>query len=84
MALGNTQIKRNDQFIIKSAIFKEELKMKITNTLPINWKDLQNRVCLLLNQAGYFATSPKTIDTARGKGEVDVYASSESDIIGLG
>jgi len=81
VALGNTQIKRNDQFIIKSAIFKEELKMKITNTLPINWEDLQNRVCLLLNQAGYFATSPKTIDTARGKVEVDVYATSESELI---
>ncbi|MBU3221140.1 hypothetical protein [Clostridium algidicarnis] len=44
--------------------------MKITNTIPKNWKDLQDEVCRFLNEAGYFAETPKKIRTVRGEVEV--------------
>lgn len=55
--------------------------MKITNYVPVDWKDLQNQVCRLLNEAGYTAESPKEIMTVRGKVEVDVYATSNTELI---
>ena len=51
----------------------------IFSTLPLTWKDLQERVCQILNQCGYYAESPKEISTARSsKLEVDVYAEDNS------
>lgn len=55
--------------------------MKITNTLPTDWRDLENRVCELLNQAGYIAENKKTINTVRGCVNVDVLATSENELI---
>lgn len=39
-----------------------------------NWKDLQQKVCLLLNQAGFIAETEKRINTPRGTIEIDVFA----------
>jgi len=55
--------------------------MKITNTLPTDWRDLESKVCELLNEAGYKAENSKTIDTVRGSVNVDVYATSENELI---
>lgn len=55
--------------------------MKITNKFPSDWINLQDRVCKFLNEAGYKAESPKTIETVRGKVEVDVFATSEKELI---
>lgn len=55
--------------------------MKITNDIPKDWKDLQNKVCKLLNEAGYPSESPKEINTVRGTVEVDVISTSEDELI---
>lgn len=39
-----------------------------------DWKDLQNKVCELLNDVGLIAEKEKTINTPRGNIELDVYA----------
>lgn len=41
---------------------------------PKDWRDLQNKVCLLLSQCGFKAETEKTIKTPRGEVEIDVYA----------
>ena len=55
--------------------------MKITNDVPKSWKDLQNKVCKLLNEAGYPSESPKEINTVRGKVEVDVFSTSNDELV---
>lgn len=55
--------------------------MKITNEIPSDWKDLQNKVCKFLNEAGYDSESPKTIKTVRGDVEVDVFSISNDELI---
>lgn len=55
--------------------------MRITNDIPKDWKNLQNIVCKLLNEAGYPSESPKEIDTVRGKVEVDVFSTSNDELI---
>jgi len=55
--------------------------MKISNDIPKDWKDLQNKVCKLLNEAGYPSESPKEINTVRGTVEVDVFSTSEDELI---
>lgn len=55
--------------------------MKVTNKFPVDWVDLQDKVCKFLNEAGYNAESPKTIETVRGKVEVDVFVTSELELI---
>lgn len=55
--------------------------MRLTNYEPKDWKDLQNKTCQFLNEAGYFAESPKTINTVRGTVEVDVLATSDMELI---
>ena len=51
----------------------------IFSTQPSTWKDLQDHVCQILKQCGYYAESPKEISTARSsKLEVDVYAEDTS------
>ena len=41
---------------------------------PTDWKDLQDKVCLLLCQAGFIAEKEKIVSTPRGQVELDVYA----------
>ena len=55
--------------------------MKITNDIPKDWKDLQEKVCKLLNEAGYPSESPKEINTVRGTVEVDVFSTSDEELI---
>lgn len=55
--------------------------MKITNEVPTSWKDLQDKVCKYLNQAGYQAESPKTITTVRGDVEVDVFVTAKEELL---
>lgn len=55
--------------------------MKVTNKFPTDWVDLQDKVCNFFNEAGYKAESPKTIETVRGIVEVDVFVTSEKELI---
>ena len=55
--------------------------MILTNETPNSWKDLQDKVCKYLNQAGYHAVSPKTIETVRGSVEVDVIVTSDDELL---
>ena len=55
--------------------------MKVTCDIPNTWIELQEAVCKYLNEAGYSAESPKTIQTVRGKIEVDVYAVAKNELI---
>jgi len=55
--------------------------MILTKEIPSSWKDLQDKVCKYLNQAGYHAIAPKTIVTVRGKVEVDVFVTSEDELL---
>lgn len=55
--------------------------MKITNEIPTDWRNLQDLVCKYLNQAGYSAEVAKTIDTVRGKVEVDVFATAKNELL---
>ena len=55
--------------------------MQFMDTRPSTWKELQDFVAMLLNQAGYSATSPCTIDTVRGKVEVDVLVESPDPLV---
>ena len=55
--------------------------MRITNEVPDNWRDLQDKVCKYLNQAGYHAEVAKTIELVRGKVEVDVLATSDDELL---
>ncbi len=41
---------------------------------PVNWQDLQEKVCLILNQVGFESSSNKILKTPRGQIEIDVYA----------
>ena len=52
--------------------------MKITNEIPKDWRHLQDLVCKYLNQAGYSAEVAKTINTVRGKVEVDVFVTAKN------
>ena len=55
--------------------------MRLTSEEPSTWKELQDLVCKYLNEAGYEAVSPKTIETVRGEVEVDVYATAKHELI---
>ena len=55
--------------------------MRITNEVPESWQDLQDKVCKYLNQAGYHAETTKTIEMVRGKVEVDVFATSDDELL---
>lgn len=54
--------------------------MKITNNVPVDWKDLQDKVCKLLNEAGFPSESPKEINTVRGLVEVDVFSTTNNEL----
>lgn len=52
-----------------------EEKLELDIFAPVtDWKDLQNKVCLLFNQIGLKAETEKIIETPRGEVEVDVFA----------
>ena len=55
--------------------------MRITNEVPESWQDLQDKVCKYLNHAGYHAETTKTIEMVRGKVEVDVFATSDDELL---
>ncbi len=55
--------------------------MIFTNTEPNSWLDLQNKVTQYLNEAGYKAVSPLTINTVRGSVEVDVYIEAPDELV---
>lgn len=55
--------------------------MIITNEIPTDWKDLQDKVCKYLNQAGYHAETTKTIELVRGQVEVDVFATADDEML---
>ena len=44
---------------------------------PTDWKDLQNKVCLLLQQSGFTAETEKKVATPRGEVELDVFVEVE-------
>jgi len=46
----------------------------ITNVLPVDWRDLQNKVSQLLNESGIEAEAGKKIEHIRGTVEIDVFA----------
>ena len=52
---------------------KEQFKFDIFAPVT-GWKDLQNKVGLLINQIGLEAEIEKKIETPRGEVEVDVFA----------
>lgn len=45
-----------------------------------DWKDLQTKVCDLLNQSGFIAEKEKIVETPRGQLEIDVYAHDPNSI----
>jgi restriction system protein len=45
-----------------------------------DWKDLQEKVCILLNQVGFIAETEKKIITPRGEIEIDVFAYDPNSI----
>lgn len=49
----------------------------ITNIEPANWKDLQVKVAEILAECGFTTTIEKSVTTARGKVELDVFAEEE-------
>ena len=55
--------------------------MKLTSKIPTDWRDLQNQVSRLFNEAGYYAESPKTIQLVRGKAEVDVLVRANHELL---
>lgn len=55
--------------------------MKFTDRYPTTWRELQDDVALLLNQAGYHAISPCIIETVRGNVEVDVLVESPDELV---
>ncbi|HNZ64270.1 MAG TPA: restriction endonuclease [Smithella sp.] len=52
----------------------------IENPYPESWKDLQNGVCRLLREIGLQAEIAKTLQTPRGRVEIDVYAVDEKSV----
>ena len=57
------------------------IKLKFTNRVPTNWKELQDLVADYLITAGYKAITPYEIDTVRGKVEIDVCIESPYDLV---
>lgn len=55
--------------------------MKFTHRQPQTWQELQNLTAEYLAVAGYKATTPYELNTARGKVEVDVYVEAPYELI---
>lgn len=54
--------------------------LKINNKEPKNWRELQLFVNEILDECGYLTQIEKTIQTLRGKVEIDVYAEKDEGI----
>lgn len=52
---------------------------KISDVAPKNWKELQSEVARVLSECGFTVKEPYTVDTVRGKVEVDVFAEETVD-----
>lgn len=50
------------------------LGMQMIFSEPVDWRDLQNKVYLLLSQSGFEAEIEKVVSTPRGEVEIDVFA----------
>jgi hypothetical protein len=46
----------------------------ITTEMPDDWRALQNQVAIILRECGFTVEVEKTLDSARGHVELDVYA----------
>lgn len=55
--------------------------MILTKEIPADWRDLQDKVCKYLKQAGYQAETTKTIELVRGQVEVDVFATTDDEML---
>lgn len=51
----------------------------ITNVIPNDWKDLQNKVSEILTRCGFSTQIEKKVKLARGSKEIDVYAEENID-----
>lgn len=47
---------------------------------PTDWRDLQNKVCMLLQHSGFIAETEKKFTTPRGEVELDVFAIDPNSI----
>jgi restriction system protein len=56
------------------------MSLKINNKEPKNWRELQLFVNEILDECGYLTQIEKTIQTLRGKVEIDVYAEKDEGI----
>lgn len=56
------------------------MNLRINNNEPKNWKELQSFVAEILNECGYITEIEKTIQTLRGKVEIDVYAEDKNSV----
>jgi Restriction endonuclease len=56
------------------------LGLMIDDPLPLDWRELQHGVCLLLNDVGLSAQTEVALRTPRGTVTVDVYAVDESSV----
>jgi hypothetical protein len=57
------------------------MNMKFTHKQPQTWQELQNLTAEYLTVAGYKATTPYELNTARGKVEVDVYVEAPNELV---
>ena len=55
--------------------------MNFTHRQPQTWQELQNLTAEYLTVAGYKATTPYEMNTARGKVEVDVYVEAPYELV---
>lgn len=56
------------------------MSLNINHKEPKNWKELQSFVNEILHECGYITQIEKTIQTLRGKVEIDVYAEKEEGV----
>lgn len=52
--------------------------MRIYESLPTDWKDLEVKVAQVFNQAGFHAQIEKQIETVRGSVNIDVFAENKN------
>lgn len=64
---------------LNEPMFKKD-KYLMTNREPNNWEELQDYVAHYFNFSGYNAEVTKTISTARGNVEIDVFVSIEHEL----
>lgn len=52
----------------------------IENPKPSDWRTLQSGVCRILNEVGIYAEAEKSVQTPRGKIEIDVYGVDKNSV----